>query len=159
MQFVGVPFALLMGFLGQHWGTRRTILLCIGVYLVVTFFGARLDLDPIDIFGLEIRKFYLLALLVATAQGGIQALSRSFYARIIPKDTAAEFFGFYNMLGKFAAIVGPLLVGVVGRLTGDPRMGIQSLALLFVIGGALLMLVRTPASDQDRVSSPHQAES
>ena len=159
VQFVGVPFALLMGFLGQRWGTRRTILLCIGVYLAVTFLGARLDLEPISIFGVEIRKFYLLALLVATAQGGIQALSRSFYARIIPKETAAEFFGFYNMLGKFAAIVGPLLVGVVGRTTGDPRMGIQSLALLFLIGGALLMAVRVPQSDADRVASPIKGES
>jgi len=158
VQFVGVPFALLMGFLGQRWGTRRTILLCIGVYLAVTVLGARLDLEPYSFFGLEIRKFYFLAILVATAQGGIQALSRAFYARIIPQETAAEFFGFYNMLGKFAAIVGPLLVGVVGRLTGDPRMGIQSLALLFIIGGALLLAVRTPANGAARAPSPAQAD-
>ena len=144
VQFVGVPFALLMGLLGERWGTRRTILLCIGVYLGVTFLGSRLAPEPYQFLGFEIRQFYFLAFLVGTAQGGIQALSRSFYSRIIPKETVAEFFGFYNMLGKFAAIIGPLLVGVVGRMTGDPRLGIQSLALLFIIGGGLLLAVRTP---------------
>jgi len=147
VQFVGVPFALLMGYFGQHWGTRKTILLCLGIYLAVTFLGARLDLEPFHVFGLRISKFYFLAILVASAQGGIQALSRSYYARIIPKETVAEFFGFYNMLGKFAAIVGPLLVGVVGKVSGDPRLGIQSLALLFIIGGVLLLASRTPGGD------------
>jgi UMF1 family MFS transporter len=83
VQFVGVPFALLMGFLGQRWGTRKTILLCLGIYLAVTFLGARLDLEAYSLFGVKISKFYFLAILVATAQGGIQALSRSYYSRII----------------------------------------------------------------------------
>jgi UMF1 family MFS transporter len=103
--------------------------------------GAQMDLQPYKIFGLSINKFYMLAFMVGTAQGGIQALSRSFYSRLIPKDKAAEFFGFYNMLGKFAAIVGPVLMGTVGRFTGDPRAGIQSIAILFILGALLLWRV------------------
>ena len=74
-------------------------------------------------------------------QGGIQALSRSMYSRIIPKDQAAEFFGFYNMLGKFAAIVGPPLMGYVGLATGNPRLGILSIIILFILGGYVLSKV------------------
>ena len=85
--------------------------------------------------------FYTLAVFIACFQGGIQALSRSMYSRIIPKEKAAEFYGFYNMLGKFAAIVGPTLMGYVGLVTGNPRLGILSLIILFFIGGFILMKV------------------
>jgi UMF1 family MFS transporter len=74
-------------------------------------------------------------------QGCIQALSRSFYSRLIPKDKAAEFYGFYNMLGKFAAIFGPVMMGTIGRISGNPRWGIQSIAILFFAGGLLLWRV------------------
>jgi len=141
VQLLGFPFAYLMGFLGHRWGTKRTILLCIMVYVFVTFFGAGLDLEPFTLFGIAISKFYLLAFLVALVQGGIQALSRSYYSRIIPKERAAEFFGFYNMLGKFAAIVGPVLMGTVSKLSGSPRIGIVSIAVLFVIGALVLLRV------------------
>jgi UMF1 family MFS transporter len=83
-------------------------------------------------------EFYALAGVVGLVQGGVQALSRSFYARIIPPDKAAEFFGFYNVLGKFAAVIGPSLMGWVGLLTGNPRYSILALSVLF-IGGALLL--------------------
>ncbi|MGB6121053.1 MAG: MFS transporter, partial [Bacteroidota bacterium] len=142
VQFLGFPFAYLMGLLGHRWGTKRAILLCIAVYVFVTIFGARLDLEPFTLFGIKIGKFYVLAFLVALAQGGIQALSRSYYSRIIPKERAAEFFGFYNMLGKFAAIIGPVLMGTVSRLSGSPRIGIVSIAVLFVIGALVLLRVQ-----------------
>jgi UMF1 family MFS transporter len=105
-------------------------------------------------------EFYLLAAVIGLVQGGIQALSRSYYARLIPHDQSAEFYGFYNMLGKFAAIVGPLLMGLTGmvakRLLLPPtptpeqitatgllatRMGIISVLLLFIAGGALFYFV------------------
>lgn len=141
VQFVGFPFAYLLGHLGQKLGAKKIILVGIGVYLVVTVLGARMDLEPYNIFGFKISKFYALAFLIAMVQGCIQALSRSFYSRLIPKDKAAEFYGFYNMLGKFAAIIGPVLMGTVGRLTGSPRAGIQAIAVLFIAGGLLLWQV------------------
>jgi UMF1 family MFS transporter len=96
------------------------------------------SVEPWQGLGGSVSPFYSLAILVGTAQGGVQALSRSLYTRLIPAERSAEFFGFYNMVGRFAAIVGPFLVGVVGRLTGSPRLGIASIALLLVTGGALL---------------------
>lgn len=142
VQFLGFPCAYLMGYSAQQWGTKRMILVGLGVYTLVTVLSARLDLTPYTLGGFEISKFYVLACLVALVQGGVQALSRAFYARLIPADNAAAFFGFYNMLGKFAAIVGPLLIGIVGRLTGQPRWGIQSVVVLFIIGGLLLWRVQ-----------------
>jgi UMF1 family MFS transporter len=90
----------------------------------------------------EVWEFYFLAFAIGLAQGGIQALSRSMYARMIPADRTAEFFGFYNMMGKFAAILGPFLMGWMAAMTGNPRAGIMSLLVLFVAGGVLLVFVR-----------------
>ena len=90
----------------------------------------------------QIWEFYFLAFAIGLAQGGIQALSRSMYARMIPADRTAEYFGFYNMMGKFAAILGPLIMGWMAATTGNPRAGILSLLVLFVAGGVLLTRVR-----------------
>ncbi|HEX2677819.1 MAG TPA: MFS transporter, partial [Polyangiales bacterium] len=79
-------------------------------------------------------------------QGGVQALSRSLYSRLIPADEAGEFFGFYNMLGRFSAVIGPVLMGGVGLLTGSPRLSILSIALLLLAGGALLLRVNEPSA-------------
>lgn len=134
-QFVGFPAALGFGRLAQRIGAKRGILICIGVYLGVTVFGYFMD---------TAREFYVLAAVIGLVQGGVQALSRSFYSRLIPQDEAGEFFGFYNMLGKFAAVIGPMLMGAVGVLTGSPRASILSIALLFLAGGALLLRVHEP---------------
>ena len=77
--------------------------------------------------------------MVGTAQGGIQALSRSYFAKVIPKENSNEFFGFYNIFGKFAAIMGPLLVGITTQLSGDVRNGVLSLIVLFLLGGYLVV--------------------
>jgi UMF1 family MFS transporter len=69
----------------------------------------------------------------------VQSLSRSYYGRLVPAGKSSEFFGFYNMMGKFAAVLGPLLTGIVARLTGDSRLGILSILLLFVGGASLLV--------------------
>jgi UMF1 family MFS transporter len=89
-------------------------------------------------------EFYALAVLVGLVQGGVQSLSRSVFARLIPTARAGEYFGFYNMLGKFAAVLGPVLVGVMATLSGSPRVGISSILLLFVAGAVLLARVRVP---------------
>ncbi|MDD9934999.1 MAG: MFS transporter [Myxococcales bacterium] len=134
-QFVGFPAALAFGRLGQRIGTRRGILIGIAVYIGVTVYGYFMDSE---------REFYALAVVIGLVQGGVQALSRSLYSRLIPPDEAAEFFGFYNMLGKLAAIIGPTLMGWVSLQTGNPRLSILSIAVLFIAGGALLIGVREP---------------
>jgi MFS transporter, UMF1 family len=131
-QFTGFPAALLFGRIGSRFGPRAGIFLALLIYMVVTLYGALME---------EVADFYLLAFAIGLAQGGIQALSRSFYARMIPVDRTAEFFGFYNMLGKFAAILGPLMIGLVGAASGSPRAGILSLLVLFVAGAWLLSRV------------------
>ena len=83
-------------------------------------------------------------MVVGLVQGGVQALSRSLYARLIPADKAGEFFGFYNMLGKFAAILGPAVMGLTALLTGSSRISILAIILLFVAGAAFLVRVQTP---------------
>ena len=95
------------------------------------------------------REFYILAIMIALVIGGVQALSRSFYTKIIPKNKSAEYFGFYNMLGKFAAVIGPLLIGVTGRLAvaagysddTASRISITSVILLLLAGGILFYFV------------------
>ena len=83
------------------------------------------------------REFYLLAVAIGLVQGGVQALSRSYFGRLVPAGKQGEFFGFYNMMGKFAAVLGPMLVGVTALVTDDTRNGMLSIIVLFV-GGALL---------------------
>ncbi len=91
----------------------------------------------------------MLAIAIGLVQGGIQALSRSYYTRLIPKNKPAEFFGFYNMLVKFAAVFGPLLMGGVSLATGSPRLAILSVAILFVAGALLLKCVDEEAGKAD----------
>jgi UMF1 family MFS transporter len=150
-QFIGFPSALLFGLLGRYWGVRKSIYLALAVYMAVTLWGAFMR-RPLE--------FYLLAAVIGLVQGGIQALSRSYFARLIPLDNSSEFFGFYNMLGKFAAIVGPLLMGLTGLITKRlllpttptaeqirtiglqaTRMSIISVILLFIAGAGLFYFV------------------
>ncbi|HET6603759.1 MAG TPA: MFS transporter, partial [Xanthomonadaceae bacterium] len=129
---VAFPATLLYGALGERIGARNGIFIALGVYAGVTF-GA--------LFIEAVWHFYVLAGVIGLVQGGIQALSRSFYSRIIPQQRSAEFFGFYNMLGKFAVVLGPFLVGWVNVLTGSARLSILSLLLFFAVGAGLLALV------------------
>ncbi|MFQ5582300.1 MAG: MFS transporter [Mariprofundaceae bacterium] len=131
-QFVAFPAALVWGKVGESWGAKRSIMFCIGVYIAVCLWG----------YGMATTTdFYLLACVIGLVMGGVQALSRSFYARIIPSEQAAEFFGFYNMLGKFAAVMGPMLMGLVSMLSGNARLSILAIIILFAAGGALLYVV------------------
>jgi len=132
-QFVGFPAAIAFGRIGARLGARTGILIGIGVYVAVTVWAFFMD---------STWEFYALAVTIGLVQGGVQALSRSFYARLIPPEKSAEFFGFYNMLGKFAAVIGPVLMGWVGVVTGNPRLAILSIVVLFVGGGTLLLFVK-----------------
>jgi len=133
VQFVGVPAALAAGYLGSRIGPRRAIFIGLAVYVFVSIYAT---------FMTRPFEFYLVAGMVGLVQGGVQLLSRSYFARLVPPERAGEFFGFYNMLGEFAAIIGPLLVGSVSYLTGSPRLSILSVIVLFAAGAYLLTLVR-----------------
>jgi len=132
-QFVGFPAAIAFGRIGSRLGAKTGILIGIGVYVGVTVWAFFMDAT---------WEFFALAVTIGLVQGGVQALSRSFYARLIPPEKSAEFFGFYNMLGKFAAVIGPALMGWVGVVTGNPRLAILSILVLFVGGGVLLVSVK-----------------
>lgn len=131
-QFVAFPSALLYSFFGHKIGIKKALLVAIAGYAVIACFG---------FFMTNETQFYILAVCIGLFQGGIQALSRSFYSRLIPEAQSSQFYGFFNMLGKFAAIIGPLLIGVVTLITGQQRYGILSLIILFVAGGILLSKV------------------
>jgi UMF1 family MFS transporter len=131
-QFVGFPCAIAFGRIGERLGAKAGIYICILVYLGVTLWAFFMNHE---------REFYTMAIVIGMVQGGIQSLSRSLYARIIPADQAAEFFGLYNMLGKFAAVIGPMLMGWVSFTFGNPRYSILSICLLFLGGAVILSFV------------------
>jgi UMF1 family MFS transporter len=123
------------GWLGKRIGPRPAILIGLMVYIAAVVYAWRwLDSEG---------DFYLLATAIGLVQGGVQSLSRSLYARMVPVSKTAEFFGFFNMIGKFAAFLGPLLLALTPRLVpgADARDGILSLVLLFGIGALLLWRV------------------
>jgi UMF1 family MFS transporter len=93
------------------------------------------------------KEFFALAVSVGLVQGGVQSLSRSLFGRLVPEGKNAEFFGFFNMMGKFATVLGPLLIAVVAGITNNERASIISLVLLFVVGGTLLWRVRITPQD------------
>ena len=129
VQFVAFPAALIYGWLASKIGAKTGIMVGIIAYSFITLLGY---------FMTEAWHFYVLAILIGLFMGGIQALSRSLYTRIIPPDKSAEFFGFYNMLGKFAAIIGPALMGTIALVTGSARLSILSILLLFILGAFFL---------------------
>lgn len=132
-QFVGFPSSIVFGKLGERFGAKRPILVGIAVYIGVALWGYRLQ---------HTWEFYMLAAVIGLVQGGVQALSRSFYARLIPADRAAQFYGFYNTLGRFAAVLGPVIMGGVSYATGNPRLSIVAIIALFLTGAALLLKVK-----------------
>jgi len=132
VQFVGFPATLIFTKIAQLWDTKKMLYVAIGMYLFIIFWAVRMS---------ESYEFYILATLIALVQGGVQALSRSYYSKMIPQTHSAEFFGFYNFLGRFAAILGPLLVAFVALFTHDSRLSIASIAIFFILGAILLYFV------------------
>jgi len=137
VQFIGFPAALAFGWLGQRVGARAGIFVGIAVYAGICGYAYFLKTEA---------QFLTMALIIGLVQGGIQSLSRSLFGRLVPEGKAGEFFGFYNLMGKAAAILGPTLTGSVALLTNDSRLAILSIVILFVVGAVFLMRVRLPPS-------------
>jgi UMF1 family MFS transporter len=139
VQFIGVPCTLLFGLLAGWIGAKRAIFVGLAAYLVISVLGFYMQ---------TVTQFYVLAILVGLVQGGTQALSRSVFASMIPKEKSGEFFGFYSVFNKFAGIFGPLLfAGVIARYQSS-RPAILSVSLMFLVGGALLALVDVEAGER-----------
>lgn len=142
VQIVAAPFAVLFGKLANRFGARKMIFTGIIIYMIVCIYAMFLK---------TIVDFWVMAMLVATAQGGIQSLSRSYFAQMVPKEKVNEFFGFYNIFGRFASVSGPILVGLITQLTGSSAFGVFSLVILFAIGFVVLLFV--PKSSTASISS------
>jgi UMF1 family MFS transporter len=134
--FLGFPAAIGFGRLGERIGTRAAIYVALAVYIAATAWSVTLT---------TVGEFYVLAAAIGCVQGGVQSLSRSLYARLVPVAQSGEYFGFYNLLGKFSSVLGPVLAGTAALVTGSQRYGILSILILFVAGFALLTRVRVPA--------------
>ena len=137
VQFVSFPAALGFGWIGQRFGARRGIYLGLSVYVLVTCWAWFMQSE---------RDFYLMAAAVGLVQGGVQSLSRSYFSTLIPPGEAGQFFGVYNMLGKFAAVLGPAVVGITAALTGNPRLALFTLVVFFLVGAFLLTRVSESSS-------------
>jgi len=132
VQIVAFPFAILYGKLAGKFSARNMILFGILTYMIVCFLGFNLK---------EMKDFLMLAVLVGTAQGGIQALSRSFYGKLVPAEQASEYFGFFDVFGKFSAVIGPALFGIVAQVTGITNYGVLAVMSMFIIGGSIFMFL------------------
>ena len=131
-QFVGFPATLVFGIYADKIGFKKILTIGISIYILVTFYAYYMS---------TALEFYILAGTVGLVQGGVQAISRSFFSTIIPVNKEAQFFGFYNLVGKSAVFLGPVLVSWVALIFGNPRFGILSLLFLLVPGLILLWMV------------------
>ena len=152
IQFIAFVATLLYVKFSNSVGIKNAIYVGIVAYIIILLSAYFVE---------ELWQFYVVASLIGCFQGGIQAISRSLYARIIPEDKSAEFFGFYNMLGKFAAVIGPVMMGsitlLVSNMTGDQlfsaRIGLQSLVILFVLGA--FVLSKVDITEGERIAKKH----
>jgi UMF1 family MFS transporter len=145
VQFVGIPFAFLFGMLAGRIGAKTSVFISLGVYTLISVMGYYMKTE---------RDFYVLAMMVAAVQGGSQALSRSLFASMIPRDRSSEFFGFFSVFEKFGAIVGPAVFGLTSAVTGSSRSAILSVIVFFVIGAALLALVDVKEGQRSAATAP-----
>ncbi|WOO41973.1 MFS transporter [Rubellicoccus peritrichatus] len=158
VQVMGVPFALIFGFFGQKFGPRRLIFVAIIVYLGVTAYGSTITPEPVVILGFKLSQMFVLAALIGMCQGGVQALSRSYFTSIIPPGKNVAYFGFYSMIGKSAAVLGPALMGTTALIFNDPedpllstRLGLGSISILFIIG-AIFLTKAKPAAEAEKLA-------
>ncbi|HIE49883.1 MAG TPA: MFS transporter, partial [Gammaproteobacteria bacterium] len=132
-QFIGFPATLVFGLYADKFGYKLSLTFGIVTYIGVVLFSSQID-SALD--------FYIVASVIGLVQGGVQAISRSYFSNLIPPEKAAEFFGFYNFIGKSSVILGPFMVSGIALLTGNPGYGILSLLILFIPG--LILLWRVP---------------
>lgn len=130
-QFVAFPCSILSGTLAKKFGSMRMIKIFILMYMGICVFGYGLDTEA---------EFWILAVAVGICQGGIQALSRSYYGKLIPKDESSEYFGFFDVFGKFADFFGPLIIAACAYFLNDSKYGVLSLIVLFAAGFLLITL-------------------
>ena len=132
--FVGFPATLAYGYIGHYFGPKNAIYLGLGVYIIIVCWAAFLK---------DVSQFYVMAIIIGMVQGGVQGMSRSLYASLIPAAHTGEFFGFYNMVTKFSHILGPVLVGIMAFLSDEPKFILVALLPMFVIGALMIMRVDT----------------
>jgi UMF1 family MFS transporter len=132
-QFIGFPATLVFGFYADKFGYKESLTFAIIVYIGVVLFSSQMD---------TATEFFIVAGIIGLVQGGVQAISRSYFSNLIPQDKAAEFFGFYNFIGKSSVFLGPFMVSGIALLTGSPSIGILSLLILFIPG--LILLWKIP---------------
>ena len=132
-QFVGFPATLIFGFYADKFGYKESLTFAIIVYIGVVLFSSQMD---------TAEEFFIVAAIIGLVQGGVQAISRSYFSNLIPQEKAAEFFGFYNFIGKSSVFIGPFMVSGIALLTGSPSIGILSLLVLFIPG--LILLWKIP---------------
>ena len=126
VQFIGFPATLLFGWIGHRISPVVGIFVCIAVYTPSRSTDRRE----------HFQEFFIMAVAIGCVQGGIQSLSRSYYGRLVPVDRAGQFYGFYNMMSKFAAVLGPFLMGITALVTGNSRTSLVSIVVLFIGGAA-----------------------
>lgn len=147
-QLVAVPFSILFARLAEKAGAIALLCGAVGIYFFITlvgfFMGFNIEQNPGDqgALALSLVLFWCMAFMVGTVQGGIQAISRSYFGKLIPAQRSNEYFGFFDIFGKFAAVIGPLLVAFFTQATGRDSLGVISLAILFLIGFVLLFACR-----------------
>ena len=137
-QIIAFPFALLFGYLSKKIKTRKLIEFSVIGYILIVLFALQLD---------KAWEFWFLAVCVAVFQGAIQALSRSYFSRLVPKENSNEFFGIFDIFGKGAAFTGTLLMGVITQITNSSKIGVGALLILLVVG--LVLLIKVPHSSAD----------
>ena len=151
-QLVAVPFSILFGRLAGRLGALKLLRIAVAIYFCITlvgfYMGFHIESHPGDpnALNLSLALFWCMAFLVGTVQGGIQAISRSHFGKLIPAERSNEYFGFFDIFGKFAAVIGPLLVALFTQLTGRDSVGVISLAILFLVGFVLLAVGQRKAS-------------
>ena len=143
LQFLGFPFTILYGRLARRIPARKLVYLAIGIYVLITLIVG--IIPSLGSAGAKLAAFLIAAFLIGTSQGGIQSLSRSLFSELIPRERASEFFGFYNIFGKFTTVLGPILIGVAVWLFGRSEYGITLLAVPFLAGAWLLSRVAVPS--------------
>ena len=124
-QLVAFPFAILFGRLSKRYDTEKMILICIAAYFGIAVFAMFLK---------EQWQFWFLAILVGMFQGGIQALSRSYFTKIIPAEKTGEYFGLMDICGKGASFLGTIVISLVSQLTGQVNIGVGAISLFFILG-------------------------
>ncbi len=135
---VGFPATLIYGFFAHRLGAKKGLYVALLAYVGACFWGIQMT---------EVREFYIMAVIIGMVQGGVQGLSRSVYAALIPADQPGEFFGFYSMTTKFAHVLGPAMVAIAAMLSDDPKWVLLALMPMFLAGALLLALVRIPATE------------